>query len=1174
MLQRLVLGQLPDTEAAALEAHLAGCPRCSEAITRVQGEDMLVEAMRGRGSPVAEADRPLAQQLIARLKHLPLPPLAASADQRSATTPADPHSNQTPPPQSGVPGLAQMRDAYDCLAPPQAPDEIGRLGGYRVLKVLGAGGMGVVFLAEDPQLQRRLALKAMKPSLAAGASAGERFLREARAMAAVRHDHIVTIHQVGEDRGVPFLAMEYLEGESLADRLHREGRLALAEVLRIGREVAVGLAAAHARGLVHRDVKPGNVWLEALGGRVKILDFGLVLPGADAAHLTQTGIIVGTPAYMAPEQARGEAVDARGDLYSLGCVLYRMAAGQAPFQGKDTMTVFVALATQQPRPPCQLNPEVPPALDDLILRLLEKDSARRPTSAQEVIAAIQAIEEALPPRPTPAPNRRPGAGVPWLARRLRVAAVLLAVLGGAAFLAASVVLRLAAGKAELVIETDDPAVEVTIKHPDGHPEVVVVDRRQKRRLLLQPGDYEIKVTDHGGLRFATRKLTLTRGGREILKAELILARAEQPPALVLPELAPVETVLGDGRLAHWDWVNTVAVSPSGAWIASGSLDSTAKVWDAATGRERCILKARVGSEIRCVAFHPQGKVVATGASSNLVQLWDAATGEELHHLRMGQVVHTVAFRPDGKILAAMSREALQLWDAATGKEERTIALRDGLEAIGGAFAWSPDGKTLAVRAEGAGVRLYDGATGQERRVYPIPGKVISCVAWSPDGKVLAAGCRGEHGKDAAKRGGAVVTLLDAQTGKEQATLAPDPAGGDVLALAFRRDGSRLAAAFDEVGSGGMQAWLPGKVCQWDLPGYQRGVTLLPGPSGWAGFVAVVFSVDGQSLITGSRDMLVRRWNAITGVESPSPRGAVPFLQGLALAGDNRTLACGSYDRAVHVFDHVTKEERLTLRGEDRVVWAVALSPDGRTLASAEDDNWVRLWDLTTGKEVRALRASADHLAFHPSGQLLAAWVWEGQPPTLWDVRTGEERTKLHDAGSGQTRNCAFSPDGTTLAASFQDRPVLLWDVSTGKKKRQLASLPGGRNDGASGLAFSPDGKTLVVGHEGPSNPIWLWDVATGEPRRCLAEGDRSLDGVAFSPDGKTLAAATWFDYLVRLWDPATGRPLRTFTFASRAPSWGRGVGHHLAFTADGRRLACCNANGTIAILDLTRPRAP
>jgi len=191
------------------------------------------------------------------------------------------------------------RELLNFLAPAEGPGEIGRLGGYRILKILGSGGMGVVFHAEDPALQRPVAVKAMLPRMAASASARLRFLREGRAAASLHHDHIVPIYQVGEDRGVPFLAMPLLRGESLEDRLKREGEGALppAEVCRIGREIAEGLAAAHARGLVHRDVKPANVWLESDGesvmptsGRVKILDFGLARPGARSGFRSSSSV--------------------------------------------------------------------------------------------------------------------------------------------------------------------------------------------------------------------------------------------------------------------------------------------------------------------------------------------------------------------------------------------------------------------------------------------------------------------------------------------------------------------------------------------------------------------------------------------------------------------------------------------------------------------------------------------------------------------------------------------------------------------------------------------------------------------------------------------------------------------------------------------------------------------
>jgi serine/threonine protein kinase len=273
--------------------------------------------------------------------------------------------------------------------------------------------MGVVFQAEDTNLKRLVALKAMVPALAVSASARERFKREAVTAAQIDHDHIVHIYQVGEDRGVPYLAMQFLKGEPLDERLRREPRLPVREVLRIGREIAQGLAAAHEQGLIHRDIKPANIWLESRGqgsgvraqenassivpheaaaaGRVKILDFGLARAVAGSAQLTQSGAIVGTPAYMAPEQA-GKTVDHRCDLFSLGCVLYRMSTGRIPFEAADTISTLLAVATEQPRTPGELNHDLPPALSDLIMRLLAKRPDDRPPTARAVIEGIQAIE--------------------------------------------------------------------------------------------------------------------------------------------------------------------------------------------------------------------------------------------------------------------------------------------------------------------------------------------------------------------------------------------------------------------------------------------------------------------------------------------------------------------------------------------------------------------------------------------------------------------------------------------------------------------------------------------------------------------------------------------------------------------------------------------------------------
>ena len=299
----------------------------------------------------------------------------------------DETTGTTPPPPSSSPS-----HVYEFLSPPQRPDELGRLAGYRVLKELGRGGMGLVFQAEDERLERLIALKVMLPHIALDDQARLRFLREARAAARLEHDHVVAIYQVGEEHGVPFIAMPFLRGESLDDRLKRTGRIPVAEAARIGMQVAEGLAAAHDLGLVHRDVKPANIWLEAPRGRVKLLDFGLArITAGNDTQLTHSGTILGTPAYMAPEQARGVKSEPRTDLFSLGAVLYRMLTGDQPFHGSDLMSLLTSLAVDTPESPQVKAAEVPPELDALVMQLLAKLPNDRPASGHEVADRLRPL---------------------------------------------------------------------------------------------------------------------------------------------------------------------------------------------------------------------------------------------------------------------------------------------------------------------------------------------------------------------------------------------------------------------------------------------------------------------------------------------------------------------------------------------------------------------------------------------------------------------------------------------------------------------------------------------------------------------------------------------------------------------------------------------------------------
>ena len=298
-------------------------------------------------------------------------------------------------------------DSLSILAPGGGPGVLGMLDQYEVLEVVGRGAMGVVFKARDTKLQRIVAIKALAPRLAADGTARKRFVREAQAAAAVRDDHVVAIYAVHDDGPVTYLVMEFISGTNLAEKVKHSGPLALKEILRIGTQMAAGLAAAHKQGLVHRDIKPANILLENGVQRVKIADFGLAR-AVDNASLTGTGHVPGTPLFMAPEQARGETVDQRSDLFSLGSVLYTLCTGRPPFKADNTFAVLKRVCEHTPRPILDANPDLPDWLAAIVEKLLAKDPKDRYQSAAEVARVLgRHLAEVQQPGSTTAATCKP-----------------------------------------------------------------------------------------------------------------------------------------------------------------------------------------------------------------------------------------------------------------------------------------------------------------------------------------------------------------------------------------------------------------------------------------------------------------------------------------------------------------------------------------------------------------------------------------------------------------------------------------------------------------------------------------------------------------------------------------------------------------------------------------------
>ncbi len=389
-------------------------------------------------------------------------------------------------------------DALAFLAPPGRPDSLGRIGQYDVLEVLGKGAFGIVFRAFDDKLQRVVAVKVLAPSLATTSPARKRFLREARSSAAIRHENVVQVHDVHE-QPLPHLVMEFIPGETLQQRLDRTGPLDAAEVVRIGRQIAEGLAAAHATGLIHRDIKPSNILVDSgPAATVKITDFGLAR-AADDASLTRSGVVAGTPMYMAPEQAKGEALDHRADLFSLGSVMYVMATGRPPFRASSTFAVLKRVAEDAPRPMREIIPEVPEWLARIVEKLHAKDADERFQSAREVSDVLADCEAQLKASsklmdysriPNSEIRRSARIGRKWKWVAVAVIAVVLVSVAAARLIPS--VSRFIDNRAELAFDLSDPDFERAIVY-SGEDVVADVDLRTPATIPLVPGSFKLEV---------------------------------------------------------------------------------------------------------------------------------------------------------------------------------------------------------------------------------------------------------------------------------------------------------------------------------------------------------------------------------------------------------------------------------------------------------------------------------------------------------------------------------------------------------------------------------------------------------------------------------------------------------------------------------------------------------
>jgi serine/threonine protein kinase len=696
------------------QAHLERCPRCQKVLQELAGDaalwhktSRLLQVGRGEATPP-----PILEGVLAKLK--------STAD-GSLT---DPDAEVELPP--------------DFLRPAERPGPVGMVGCYEVHEILGRGGMSIVLKAWDPQLARWVALKVLSPALAANANARKRFVREGRAAACIHHDNVLAVYGVEVSAGLPYLVLQYVAylvlqyvaGVSLQERLDQQGPLPVKEIVHIGVQIAAGLAAAHAQGVIHRDVKPANILLEEGSGRVRVSDFGLAR-SVDDAGCTHQGDIVGTPLYMAPEQARGETVDLRADLYSLGAVLYTLAAGRPPFQADTTLGVLKRVTEEAPGPLRSLRPDVPPTLERFIMTLLEKRPENRYGSSVRALHWLRQYQ--ANPEAPPQPRR------PLLAAAMVLAGLLLPLLLTAAIVysfrtpARTPVLNAKQNYTPFMNRTRPVPLHLAPAsiRPFDEPLLFFGHTAPPIKVAISPKDGNQALSASGFLGDQTVRLWDFRTGEELrcftLQPDLPLPAMEGPYPL-------------GQEPGQW---NTVAFSPDGKRAVAGNFGGLVVIWDVATGQELQRMEGNHEHVGRAI-FSPDGKSVLSGSQDGMLYLWDAAGGKLLKkwvaHADSDpkeRCIRELAFLPDGRhVLSASYDHTVKLWELDSQQLLRTFA-GHGKWVQG--LAVSRDGKWFLSGSDD--IRLWNVESGELVRSFFYPNDFgITGLALSPDERRVASSC--------------------------------------------------------------------------------------------------------------------------------------------------------------------------------------------------------------------------------------------------------------------------------------------------------------------------------------------------------------------------------------------------------------------------------------------------